>query len=500
MRYQEFKTTLNEVSKMTSKTILTGGKGKYKDVIANGIKNNIEFNFFIDKKEISGIIQNKDIAKLIYTSEDPGKLPITVLTANDEKIETILSSMVKDEVSKGELQLNMGNIAEAVLGSAMTALFAKDGSTVTVDNVVEVGKSIAESNTYTTVTPSKDKLEFNITIPKADQKAFNAYVTGGRQALKDLEIKDEKIDTLEQHFRDAVEFVNTSPRAQAAVEKAKADPRENKVEVLSDGGNAEKQKTTKVDLEIFYDGSKVNLISLKAGSVKQFGQDSGPEFEKLNSFFSSMVGFDISEKTSQLFRQKGEENYALYNYENAFPKAYEEIYKQLKGHISGDNVREEYDIVKQVYNGIRYHATKDEQGVVLVVLSPSKKKAFQELGFGQELMDALENYDLDVNLKSTSNPTIEIYGIAKTEEARELNSKSMLVQMRSYKQSGAIRNVIEMGPLLKDLADLEKLDKQTAEKPKPKATTTPQSLDTDSDKDGAPNWADKDSNDPNATL
>jgi hypothetical protein len=31
-----------------------------------------------------------------------------------------------------------------------------------------------------------------------------------------------------------------------------------------------------------------------------------------------------------------------------------------------------------------------------------------------------------------------------------------------------------MGDLLKDLADLEKLDKQTADKPKPKATVEPQ--------------------------
>jgi hypothetical protein len=110
-----------------------------------------------------------------------------------------------------------------------------------------------------------------------------------------------------------------------------------------------------------------------------------------------------------------------------------------------------------------------------VILSPNKKKAFYELGFGKELMTALEQYDLEVVLKKdVKNPMIEIYGIAKTDTARKISNKSRLVAMRSSMNRGAVRNVIEMGDLLKDLADLEKLDKQTADKPKPKATVEPQ--------------------------
>ena len=37
--------------------------------------------------------------------------------------------------------------------------------------------------------------------------------------------------------------------------------------------------------KVFLDGVKINLLSLKTGTVKQFGQESGGEFDKLNNLF-----------------------------------------------------------------------------------------------------------------------------------------------------------------------------------------------------------------------
>lgn len=476
MRFQDFRTTLNELNMMTTRVINTGGAGKYRNVLIQGIENGVEFNWVINKEETSGVVQNVDeVLAELPSSKDPGKIKVQVKTADGEIVNVKLSAMIKDEVSKGALQINMGNIAEAVLGCAMTAKFAKDGGNISAADILKVGREIATNGVYQTVTPSKDTLEFKITISRTDTKAFNAYVLDGPQGLKDLDIDDEKIKTFQEHIKDAVEFVNTSPRTKAAVEKAKADPRENKVEVLSDGGNSEKQKSTKVDLEIIYDGTKLNLISLKAGSVKQFGQESGGEFATLERFFKSLVGFGLPKSMESDFKPATDPEYKMYNYTNIWPKAYQHIYNELKPYTTGDNTRKEFDLVKQIYDGIRYHATRHEEGVTLVILSPSKKKAFYELGFGKELMTALEQYDLEVVLKTdVKNPMIEIYGIAKTDKARKISNKSRLVAMRSSMNRGAVRNVIEMGDLLKDLADLEKLDKQTADKPTPKATVEPQ--------------------------
>ena len=499
MRFQDFKTTLNELNMMTSRVINTGGGGKYRDVIINGIENDVTFNWVVgtgkNKEEVSGVVQNKEAARLLRNNEDPGKVPVTVKLDNGEIVDLRISNMIKDEASKGSLQVNMGNIAEAVLGCAMTAKFAKDGGDITAQDIIRIGRELASNEMYQTVTPSKDKLEFKITISRTDTKAFNAYMTDGPQGLKDLDIDDEKIKTFQQHIKDAVEFVNKSPRPKAAVEKAKADPRENKVEVLSDGGNAEKQKSTKVDLEIIYDGTKVNLISLKAGSVKQFGQESGAEFSTLERFFKSMVGFGLPKDMESQFKPATEPDYKDYNYSVVWPKAYEHIYNELKPYTTGDATNKEYDLVQKVYDGIKYHATRNEEGITLVILSPSKKKAFYELAFGQELRDALDQYDLELNLKTdVKNPMIEIYGVAKTDKARKIDSKARLVGLRSSMNRGAVRNVIEMGDLLKALADLEKLDKQTAEKPKPKATTEPQQATHPADQKQEP------AADPNATI
>lgn len=499
MRFQDFKTTLNELNMMTSRVINTGGGGKYRDVIINGIKNDATFNWVVgtgkSKEEVSGVVQNKEAADELVNNEDPGKVKVQVKLDSGEIVDLRISNMIKDEASKGSLQVNMGNIAEAVLGCAMTAKFAKDGGEISAADIIRIGKEIAANSMYQTVTPSKDKLEFKITISRTDTKAFNAYMMDGPQGLKDLDIDDEKIKTFQQHIKDAVEFVNKSPRPKAAVDKAKSDPRENKVEVLSDGGNAEKQKSTKVDLEILYDGTKVNLISLKAGSVKQFGQESGAEFSTLERFFKSMVGFGLPKEMESQFKPATDPDYKDYNYSVVWPKAYQHIYNELKPYTTGDSTNKEYDLVQQVYDGIKYHATRNEEGITLVILSPSKKKAFYELAFGQELRDALDQYDLELNLKTdVKNPMIEIYGIAKTDKARKIDSKARLVGLRSSMNRGAVRNVIEMGDLLKALADLEKLDKQTAEKPKPKATTEPQQVSHPADQKQQPPA------DPNATL
>ena len=503
MRFQDFKVTLDEALMMTSRVINTGGSGRYREVIVNGIRDGVTFNWSKgtgkNKEEFAGVVQNKEAADLLEKdTTDPGKIAVQVKTEDGDIVDLRLSNMIKDEVSKGALQVNMGNIAEAVLGCAMTAKFAKDGADITFQDIINIGRILATTNSYETVTPSKDKLEFKITISKTDTKAFNAYMTDGPKGLKELDIPDEKITTFQQHIKDAVEFVNKSPRPKAAVEKAKADPRENKVEVLSDGGNSEKQKSTKVDLEILYDGTKVNLISLKAGSVKQFGQESGAEFGTLERFFKSMVGFGLPKSMEKEFKPATDPDYKDYNYETVWPKAYQHIYNELKPYTTGDATNKEYDLIQQVYNGIKYHATRDEEGITLVILSPSKKKAFYELSFGQELRDALDQYDLEITLKTeVKNPTIEIYGVAKTDAARKIDSKARLVGLRSSMNRGAVRNVIEMGDLLKALADLEKLDQQTAAKPKPKATTEPQALPHPADKKAPTEPAPAD---PNATL
>lgn len=479
MRAFEF---LIEKSKMASGE-LSKGSGKYIDSIVDAIENGSDLNFEIGKDTVTGKVNNSqavaaelksikanaeinDRNKDLIFKGNPGKIPIEILTDDGDIIKGRISQIVKDELSTGAFTFNLGNVAEAIMGSAMTAKFEKVGGNVTVDDIKKVGQRMFDNNGFLETASGKDDLTFKLTVPERDAKAFYGFLGKGVD-LKELGVSETKLKELEKMFQDAMTYVNSSPRAKAAVDKANADPHENKVEVLSDGGNAEKQSITKVDLEIIYDGTKVNLISLKAGTVKQIGQESGADFQNLERFFKTTIGFGLPNDMAQEFKSKDDPNYKEYNYDYMFPRAYDHIYNELKKHVDGDSTYKEYSLVQSIYKGINYHATRGEKGVILVILSPSAKEAYKELSFGQPLLDALDEYDLEV-VKSTdgANYIIEVYGIAKTAEAKKIDSKSQLVQFRSYKQARGVRNAVEIGPLLKSLADLQKLDqKKTKEIP-----------------------------------
>jgi hypothetical protein len=153
------------------------------------------------------------------------------------------------------------------------------------------------------------------------------------------------------------------------------------------------------------------------------------------------------------------------NYKTGFKIAYDEIFNQLNqltGSIDG-----QADLIKRVYKGLLYHATRNDSNVEMIILSPNAKKAFHELTFGPELEKALDDYQLTVRRGTTSAMyEIYIYGYPKTSEVKKEQgtSKELLIKLRSYAQKKAVRNIIEMGDLLKDIADWEKIEERKAKK------------------------------------
>ena len=86
-----------------------------------------------------------------------------------------------------------------------------------------------------------------------------------------------------------------------------------------------------------------------------------------------------------------------------------------------------------------------------------------------------------MNETGSANHRLQILGNLKTEEAvqtigkdgvQKIPTKNILVTLRTAHSGGAIRNIVEMGPLLKDIANIEKLDKAEAEQ-KQAATQEP---------------------------
>jgi hypothetical protein len=416
----------------------------------------------------------KDIVKTVFYIDGTGYTP---------------NKIWKTEAATGAMGINKGDAAEAILGAAITAKFRAGGRSVTKNDVINILKEVIARGIYTGTTDYQtagiedDDFSFKLTLNSKSMKSLRTWMQEDDplSSPKNFKIVQEGVDPkiikdLQKSVSDATEYANSNKRAMTAVEKAKADPGKNEVQVISDGGDASQQSSTKVDLKITYDGQPTRLLSLKAGTVKQFGQVSGAEWSVASDFFESVLKFKLPDnfKTEFGFKDSSDPDYKEYNYsQGPFAKLYAEMAKQIAAYTQNDDVKKEYNLVKNVYDGINYHATRGEEGVTLVILSPSTKIAYKELAFDERLLAALELYDLQVvNESGLSNHRISIIGILKTNAAKaalgqnaaKLDSKSILVQLRTSMQGTAVRNIVEMGPLLKELADVEKLDKQNVPK------------------------------------
>ena len=518
MRYNEFKINLTEAAqtmaagkwKATGETMPV----KYVKATAKSINDKRTFEYKSGKDVKFGIInkisvQGKELKPkewMNYALENyPEWCKATEFMIDGESVSP--TNLFKTEAVKGSLVPNKGDIAEAILGSAITAKFAQGGRDIKAADVVRILKGVVAQGEidgktdYQTAEVEDDDYKFKLTLNSSSMKPLKLWIEeadpmGSPKDFilhKNFEVDVAVIESLQTQITHSVEYANSNKRAMTAVDKAKADPKANVVEVISDGGDATQQSVTKVDLKIAYDGQTTRLLSLKAGSVKQFGQVSGAEWETASDFFESIFDFRLPDTLKQTYGFKGRESedYKEYNYgQGPFEKLYAEMAKQVAVYVKGDNTQMEYKLVQKVYDAINFHATRGEAGVTMVILSPTSKIAYKELAFDSRLLAALELYDLQVvNEEGSANHRLHVIGNLNTEEAvktvgkdgaQKIPTKNILVTLRTALNGGAVRNIVEMGNLLKDLANIEKLDKAEAEQ-KQAATQQP-------------------TNDPNATI
>ena len=522
--------TAKEISKIDPKT----GNRKYVMAIAKSIglkkpfavvpegktaASNAATFGAIDKIEVNGSVMSADEWQSWANNPENDAADIMKTKFYIDGSSYTPNKIWKTEAATGSMSINKGDAAEAILGAAITAKFRAGGRSVSKTDVVNILKEVVAKGIYSGTTDYQtagvedDDFSFKLTLNSQSMKSLRLWIQEDDPLAspKDFKIVEEGVDpatikSLQKSISDAAEYANSNKRAMVAVDKAKADPGKNEVQVISDGGDATQQSSTKVDLKITYDGQATRLLSLKSGTVKQFGQISGAEWGVVSDFFESVLKFRLpdSMKTKFGFKDSSDPDYKEYNYgQGPFAKLYSEMAKQAQAYTQDDNVKKEYNLVKNVYDGINFHATRGEEGVTLVILSPSAKLAYKELAFDSRLLAALELYDLQViNEPGLSNHRISIVGNLKSEEAvqalgkdgaAKLDGKSILVQLRTALSGGAIRNLVEMGDLLKDLANVEKLD--AAEAAQKAQTSEPQVA-----AEPAPVDQTKQTNDPNAKI
>ena len=516
---------------MTAANLFPRGEMKYVQAIATSVKNGKTFVFkdggniergVIDKISIKATDEkNIDIDDPKLWAEwaeknarDPDKGPkyvasVTIFNINGKQF--FSKDMFKTSAAVGGLKMNLGDTAEAILGSAITAKFEAGGRDITKEDVLRVLKEVTSKGMIETEADYKeseiqgDKVTFRLTLNAVSLHGLKKWIDDKDPMgnVKDLAIVKQGVNEnsakkIQKNVIDSVGYANNNKRARIAVDKAKADPNKNEVNVISDGGDATNQSITKVDLKITYDGQVTRLLSLKAGTVKQFGQVSGATFDVASNFFESVLKLRLPDtmKEEHGWKDSKEPDFKLHNLNNGpFEKMYAQMEKQVKDVTAGDQEVKEYNLVKTVYDGINYHATRGEEGVTMVILSPNAKVAYKELAFDQRLLRALELYDLKVvNEQGLAQHRLSVIGVLKEEKAKQelgtdakkIDGKAVLVQLSTRMSGGAVRNLVEMGDLLKDLADIEKIEAKEAEQEK-QAQQQPQQQEPEVKKTNDPN-------------
>lgn len=478
-------------------------KPKYVDNLELGLEEKQPFTFNVASGQgniTTGIIQNPEQlmkAMRIATKNNTlakAKIKVSIKVVDKETwkptgeiVDNVpINMMFKDEKILRFLNPNMGNVSEALLGCAVAAKFMSNGKPVTEQEAINVGRQLINSKGELQATAGKDKLFFKVSIPKMDNKAFKSWLGMDSKTLKDYNVPEKTIALFDRRLKAAIDYANTSKRVMSAIQEAQQDPRNNKVDVISDGGEKENQNTTKVDLKILIDGQETakRLLSVKAGDVAQFGQVVGANFEHVTEFFGSF-NVPLSPAIKKYFYEiakgaRGSSEEKQHNFDSGMLAAYEDAGKKLKAKARTDQA----GLVEDVYQGLLQHLTRKEEGVEMVILDPDDKKAFRELSFGPEFEKAMRQLQLVVveNMEGKAH-IISIYGYPIGSIAKKFvpakgksSAGNKLVDLKSQFKDGTVRNMTAMGGLLKDISDIanyiEKIEDQPQQQ-KPQVAKTP---------------------------
>jgi hypothetical protein len=346
-------------------------------------------------------------------------------------------------LNKPNVKYNLGDMAEGVVGAAITARFIYKNRNINSQLVYGVLRALAKSGT--TNYPGKKGKQVERIFKSAnanpkimdDVRCFISLAEVNMIAL--LSRSNEAL--LKEYVDSAVKYANSN-NVKKWSELVYNNNRYDKIEVLSDGLGG--QKTTKVDVSVKITNDKGELlpvdilVSLKAGDVKQFGQVAGAEFEKQEELWERLFGYK-----NEIKSLKGRYNNLMFTDkkpEEAVYLIYQKVNQKLNQDFKGNKSDE---IVKKLSSAINYFATLNEDYVSLVQVGGGKTKVYKFDDIYEKISG--RNYRSSIKTGASGLPTIIIS-----------SDNEDLIQFRvkqEFKPDGRpyIRNYVEKLSLLGDL-------------------------------------------------
>lgn len=346
-------------------------------------------------------------------------------------------------LNKPNVKYNLGDMAEGVVGAAITARFIYKNKSINAQLVYGVLRALAKSGI--TNYPGKKGKQVERTFKSAnenpkimdDVRCFISLAEVNMTAL--LSKSNEAL--LKEYIDSAVKYANSN-NVKKWSKLVYENNRYDKIEVLSDGLGG--QKTTKVDVSVKISNDKGELlpvdilVSLKAGDVKQFGQVSGAEFEKQEELWDQL--FDYKNLIKPLKKKYDDLMFVDKKPDEAVYLIYQKVNQQLNRDLRSNKSDE---LLKKLSNAINYFATLREEYVSLVQVGGGKAKVYKFDDIYKKLSG--RDYVSSIKTGASGLPTITIS-----------SGNEDLIQFRvkqEFKSDGKpyIRNYVEKLSLLGNL-------------------------------------------------
>ena len=530
---------------------------------------------FIDKGKTEVFFNDDQASAAIkaindFASDTSQKTPtITGSLENGEersflitKIEKKFNVKTSDGATVQKTRVNMGDVAEGITGFACAARFANTADqNISEAEIIAIGKKFFAGQAEVPVKDrTEDKLKIVVDMPGGSYDALKMLIeTDGDFAAvaNAMGLTADAKGKLKKMLPNASDYISKGKEINEAVAKVKEyyqDTYKQTISILSEGGDSEKQNSTKVDLSIEiapqsdeteWETITVSLLSLKAGGgASQVGQVSGYAFGKLERFWRSSFNFSIApsfkpkfseaiepagrlqpntkdpSKMTWIWNSKPEREAAMEKLiQGPIKDTYVEAKRIIDKQIAGDITDAEAEFYVSMQKGLLYHTSKIEkegdvkskvqgdEDVIVLIMNPGGGKSFVELKFGEPFREMLEYFDL---YSSEVEEAEGGKGVYLRIMARKVDSPDMpekiknlkvpsgstdfIAQYRSALKSGSIRNTVEIGSQAKVLANVVNfLEKQEdAADAADRTDATPQATQEPQQT--------KKANDPNATI
>ena len=375
------------------------------------------------------------------------------------------------------ISANRGDIAEGIMGAALTAKFIKRQLGQTVDNLPQVNatdidavlakffrgggsysktvRDVPKPFDYIPQGAPGDRIETTVNIVRelmfSDKVVFKLTLP---QKAMDFLSKQSNRTKVRDIYERAVKYANSDSIFIREANRLATNAKNDKIIVDADG--VSNQLETKVDIGLFANGRKIGKqISLKTESGKQFHQIVGFGIGEFDALFADKLGISIDGN----YRKSTDDYIKSFNIDDAYAfrgatsedatkspwaiklkKAAAIYYKgaerSMKTKING------IDFKRKLAATIRYGATRNEEDIQLIQFVGAKRGYDQRL-FESDFEDKIENADLSVASVFDDNPTIKI-----------VRGKKTVVQFRARIDAGKLedgykiklRQLLESGP------------------------------------------------------